>query len=201
MLRRSNITAAVILIMATVISACAPTTTTPGPSATTASGPKKGGTLILARAGEVTNLEQSTSFRDRPIGSWYTSRRVIQGYTNQGQSLGAAIGPGSSSQWLAWDYLFPTRRFGLYAGRIRWNEDMRSVYPWPAYLEYCNHDVSYYVGFRGSGRTRFGLISADWSDANRINAFFQKQSTCSDNISQRDMRNYMLRLSFAPFSR
>jgi hypothetical protein len=151
--------------------------------------------------GEVTNLEQSASFRDRPIGSWYTSRRVIQGYTNQGQSLGAAIGPGSSSQWLAWDYLFPTRRFGLYVGRIRWNEDMRSVYPWPAYLEYCNHDVSYYVGFRGSGRTRFGLISADLSDANRINAFFQKQSTCSDTISQRDMRNYMLRLSFAPFSR
>jgi peptide/nickel transport system substrate-binding protein len=57
MLRRSNITAAAILIMATVISACAPTTTTPSPSATTASGPKKGGTLILARQGEVTNLD------------------------------------------------------------------------------------------------------------------------------------------------
>jgi peptide/nickel transport system substrate-binding protein len=56
MLRRSNIIAAAILIMATVISACAPTTTTPSPSAT-ASGPKKGGTLILARAGEVTNLD------------------------------------------------------------------------------------------------------------------------------------------------
>src|SRR3979490_1693250 len=57
MLRRSNITAAVSLIVATVLSACAPTTTTPGPSSTTASGPKKGGTLILARAGEVTNLD------------------------------------------------------------------------------------------------------------------------------------------------
>ena len=56
MLRLSNIAGAVILIMATVISACAPTTTAPGPSAS-ASGPKKGGTLILARAGEVTNLD------------------------------------------------------------------------------------------------------------------------------------------------
>ena len=56
MLRLSNIIGAAILIMATVVSACAPTTTAPGPSAT-ASGPKKGGTLILARQGEVTNLD------------------------------------------------------------------------------------------------------------------------------------------------
>ena len=56
MLRPSNIAGALILITATLVSACAPTTTAPGPSAS-ASGPKKGGTLILARAGEVTNLD------------------------------------------------------------------------------------------------------------------------------------------------
>src|SRR2546428_1905279 len=56
MLRLSNITGAAILIMATVVSACAPATTAPSPSAS-ASGPKKGGTLILARWGEVTNLD------------------------------------------------------------------------------------------------------------------------------------------------
>src|SRR5438128_10574081 len=54
MLKRSL--AAVALILATVIAACAPTTSS-GPSPTSASGPKKGGTLILARAGEVTNLD------------------------------------------------------------------------------------------------------------------------------------------------
>ena len=57
MLRLSNITGALVLIMATVISACAPTTTAPGASPTGQAGPKKGGTLILARAGEVTNLD------------------------------------------------------------------------------------------------------------------------------------------------
>src|SRR5206468_4976406 len=57
MLRLSNITGVAILIMATVVSACAPATTTPSPTASVASGPKKGGTLILARAGEVTNLD------------------------------------------------------------------------------------------------------------------------------------------------
>src|SRR5678815_1587998 len=56
MLRLSNIAGALVLMTATVVSACAPATTAPGPSAS-ASGPKKGGTLILARAGEVTNLD------------------------------------------------------------------------------------------------------------------------------------------------
>src|SRR2546423_6921140 len=44
-----------ILIFATVLAACAPATSS-GPSPTS-NQPKKGGTLILARAGEVTNLD------------------------------------------------------------------------------------------------------------------------------------------------
>src|SRR5437870_13888977 len=55
-MRLSNIIGATILIMAAVVSACAPAATAPSPSAS-AAGPKKGGTLILARAGEVTNLD------------------------------------------------------------------------------------------------------------------------------------------------
>jgi peptide/nickel transport system substrate-binding protein len=48
---------AATLIFATILTACAPTTSA-GPSPTATSGqPKKGGTLILARAGEVTNLD------------------------------------------------------------------------------------------------------------------------------------------------
>src|SRR5438309_7987432 len=48
--------AAATLILATVIAACAPAATG-GPSPTSANQPKKGGTLILARAGEATNLD------------------------------------------------------------------------------------------------------------------------------------------------
>ena len=151
--------------------------------------------------GEVTNLEQSSSFRDRPIGSWYTSRRVIQGYTNQGQTLGAAIGPGSSSQYVAWDYLPASWRAGVYLGRIRWNEDMRSVYNWPDYLQYCNHDISYFIGGRTGWHTRLGFISADLTLARRINALFQRQSSCGDVISVKDYRNNTLSVSFAPFAR
>ena len=42
---------------------------------------------------EITQLEQSATFRDQPGPSWYpASERVIQGYTNRGAILGASIG-------------------------------------------------------------------------------------------------------------
>jgi peptide/nickel transport system substrate-binding protein len=50
-----HLVSAATLIFAIVVAACAPTTST-GPSPSS-SQPKKGGTLILARAGEVTNLD------------------------------------------------------------------------------------------------------------------------------------------------
>jgi len=155
----------------------------------------------LRLQGELTTIEQSASFRDRPIGSFYTSRRVIQGYTNEGQALGAAIGPGASGQWLAGDFLMPGWRGGIYLGRVRWHEDVRSVYNWPDYLEYCNHDVSFFVGGRAAAYGRFGSVSADLNLANRINAFFQVQSGCPSGPSQLDIRNRTLSITFAPFSR
>ena len=54
MSRRLNITGA-ILVLATVLSACAPTT--PAGQSPGSTQPKRGGTLILARQGEVTNLD------------------------------------------------------------------------------------------------------------------------------------------------
>jgi peptide/nickel transport system substrate-binding protein len=48
--------AAAILFFATILQACAPSAS-PGTSASAASQPKHGGTLVLARSGEVTNLD------------------------------------------------------------------------------------------------------------------------------------------------
>src|SRR3954471_5837579 len=59
MIERRNVLVSATLILAVLLSACAPASA-PGASAgaTTGSGtPKKGGTLVLARAGEVTNLD------------------------------------------------------------------------------------------------------------------------------------------------
>ena len=150
--------------------------------------------------GEITTLEQSATFRNRPVGSFYTSRRVIQGYTQRGEPLGAAIGPGASSQWLAADYMEPNWSFGIFGGRIRWNEDIHSTYGFPIYQGYCIHDVSLYPGARAHGGGRFGYISAEITYGNRLDAFFQEQSGCPKGNSVLDIRNRALTLTIGSFT-
>ena len=149
---------------------------------------------------ELTQMEQGATFRSRPLPSWYMSKRVIQGYTHRGEILGASIGPGASSQWLAMDYIKPSWRFGGFVGRIRWNEDVHGTARFPIYVGYCSHDVSLYPGMRAAGSNRFGTITADWSFQNRQNAFFQNDGGCP-NVGQRlDIRNRTLSITFSPFS-
>ncbi len=147
--------------------------------------------------GEVTTLEQSATFRDRPIGSYYTSRKVVQGYTHHGQVIGASIGPGASAQWLAFDYLAHTWYAGPFAGRTRLNEDMHSVYGWPQYIGYCNHDVSLYTGVRSGWRSKYLSATADLTFGNRINAWFQEQSGCPNGPSRLDIRNRTLSVTLS----
>jgi hypothetical protein len=148
--------------------------------------------------GEVTTLEQSGDFKNRPTGVFYTSRRVIQGYTQLGMPIGASIGPGSSSQWLAVDRIWPNAELGLTFNRIRWNEDVRSTYSWPAYLGYCNHDVSIIPGVRGGHSVAGGYLSGNLMFGNRLNDNFQNISGCS-GPAKVDVHNTTLSISYSPF--
>lgn len=149
---------------------------------------------------EVTTLEPSASSRDRPEGVFYTSRRVIQGYTEMGKPIGAAIGPGSSSQWLAVDRVWPTGSVGLTFNRVRWDEGVRAARVWPGYLGDCNQDVSIIPGVRGGHALGGGYLSADVRLAERFNYHFQNVSGCfgPDKV---DLHNTTVSLSFTPFSR
>lgn len=147
--------------------------------------------------GEITQLEQSATFRDQAGPSWYTSTRVIQGYTNRGEVLGASIGPGASSQFLAGDFLRGDWRLGTFAGRIRWNEDVHDNYGFPAYAAFCNQDVSMYGGLRGAKKGARGTLTADLTIQNRLNAFFQNAGGCP--LDRRlDIHNTTLSISFSP---
>jgi hypothetical protein len=150
---------------------------------------------------EVTQMEQSATFRDLPQESWYMSTRVIQGYTNRGEVIGASIGPGASSQWLAIDYLKPSWRLGTYVGRIRWNEDVHSTANFPVYVGYCSHDVSLYPGVRAGGKVwKLGTLTADMSFQNRMNVFFENDGGCPNVGRRRDIRNRTLSITFTPFT-
>lgn len=154
--------------------------------------------------GENTSVEQSPTFRDRPLGVWYTSRTVIQGYTNRGQPLGAAVGPGSSGQSVNIDYMRPHSSFGLKAGRIRYNEDVRSIQatdPIYFFKASCTHDINLYWGARASRQFGIGFAAVDLTLGNRIQPWFQVKSGCPRGDSMVDIRNNTLSFTWMPFAR
>ncbi|HEX9580165.1 MAG TPA: hypothetical protein VF970_03590, partial [Gemmatimonadales bacterium] len=155
-----------------------PAPSTPG--GVGAEAPMTPGLPVVRLQAEHTYLERSSTFRQRQVGTYYTSRAVIQGYTNQGQVLGAGIGPGSSSHWLAVDYVAPSWEAGLFGSRIRWENDALYTVPLlsPFLSYWCMHDVSLTAGVRGAVVGPWGAVSASLSTGTRYNTFFQNSLVC-----------------------
>jgi hypothetical protein len=61
---------------------------------------------------EWTQLEQTASRLVRNAGSWYMHGRVYHGYTNNGEVMGAGIGPGSNSQYFSISKIKENQRLG-----------------------------------------------------------------------------------------
>ena len=146
--------------------------------------------------GELTNVEQSTSYRFRPGGSFYTSRAVAQGYTNEGQLLGAGLGPGSSGQWFAGDYFNGGWQVGLNIGRTRFNNDAFFLLP---YANRCGHDVTVYPGVRASYTNSYIRLAADFAAASRYNTFFQNKASCESGGDGSDRSNRYLNITLTTF--
>ena len=147
---------------------------------------------------ENTSLEQSLALRNRFAGVWYTSRQVLQGYTNEGEVLGAAVGPGSSGQAAHLDYVQPRWFAGIEFGRMRFNEDVHEVAPMFDYLRWCSHDVNLQWGWRAGLNSRLGSASIRSLYQNRLNAYFQSAHGCPRSQGGTDIRNNNLTLTFSP---
>lgn len=146
--------------------------------------------------GEVTNVEQSTTYRFRPLGSFYTSRSVIQGYTNYGQLIAAGIGPGSSGEWIAADYYKGGLQLGVTAGRIRFNNDAFFL---RSYANRCGHDVTTFPGIRAGYSNYYFRLRADYSWASRYNTFFQNKESCDSGGAGSDRSNKNLSVTLTTF--
>ena len=161
-----------------------------------------GGTLRLQA--EFAQLEQSPSYRYRPTHSWYTSRAAPQGYTQRGQVIGATIGPGSSHQWVAADFVADLWSAGAFVGRWRFNTDaMFGAVDYPIGTGQCEYDVTLYPGVRGSVRASWlGSVRAEAIFGNRLNAFHQNTSGCPapEQGHWVDVRNQTLRIWLQPLA-
>jgi hypothetical protein len=76
---------------------------------------------------EFTNLTTSQLEQVRPQTYFYTNSRFRQGNTNRGQIIGAAIGPGSNSQYLAVDAYKDNYKAGFFAQRLVDNDNFHFV--------------------------------------------------------------------------
>jgi hypothetical protein len=154
--------------------------------------------------GEMTFAEQGPSISSIPHQtSWYTSRAVRQGYTHRGQVIGAGLGPGSSGQYLALDWIGPTWTAGVFASRMRWNQDAFYTLPWNYPSQgWCEWDVTTEFGGRISAATPFGVVQATLARARRLNMYYQKTDGCPGNgtSSPRDVPNTLLFFSVSPAS-
>jgi hypothetical protein len=148
---------------------------------------------------ETSSTQQSGTFRERPTGSWYTSRSVLQGFTQRGQVLGAAIGPGANSQWFALDVR--SRRgsaVGLFLGRVRWDDDAQYTIPRPNGNGLCKHDVSTFIGARGNRASRAFDVSLSVAAQQRINAYFGSTGLCFFDEQRFDRPNLTASFSVSP---
>lgn len=143
---------------------------------------------------EATNLELSSTFNRRPVLAWYTSASVPEGYTNAGRVIGAGIGPGSSSQWLAADIMGSGWQAGVFAGRIRW--DNGAYYRRAPLRTHHGHDVSVMGGMRAGGTIGPVGVMAELQSATRINYLFQHYPYAPE-ITSVDIRNHTLRITFS----
>ena len=109
--------------------------------------------------------------------------------------LGSGVGPGSSGEWLAADYMRDNFQFGVNFGRTRPNTDAFFARSNP---NYCFHDAIVYPGARAAVSTRWFRISADYSKITRYNAFFQRVRGCrSDETATGDRSWHYLSLSLS----
>lgn len=74
-------------------------------------------------AAEITQLQLNAASLIYQAQSWYTNDYVRQGFTNDGQSLGAGIGPGSNSQMIDISWVKGMKKVGVMLERIVRNND------------------------------------------------------------------------------
>jgi hypothetical protein len=146
---------------------------------------------------ELTNLEQSAESVGADTISYYTSSVVPQGYTQRGQSVGAAIGPGGSSQWLAMDFMRRDASWsaGVFAGRIRWDTDM--YYTQPTSLAHFAYDASVFGGLRAHARLWNVQAGTELTMQKRYNFLFQNSlyGYSRDDAFDKDNVTLRVRLS------
>ncbi|CAN5350222.1 hypothetical protein BH09GEM1_BH09GEM1_04610 [soil metagenome] len=144
---------------------------------------------------ELGYLEQTLVWSDRTPMDYYTGRATAQGFTERGQVLGASSGPGSSTQFLASDWIERAWQVGVLLGRTRTEND--ALYR-QRFAADTRHDVTYMGGIRGGKRFSATDVSVEIIASHRLNYLFQSQYEIARPVFARDVSNLTLSLRMDP---
>jgi hypothetical protein len=122
-------------------------------------------------------LEQSATRDDVAPQDLYTSGVVVQGWTHLGQSLGSGVGPGGQRQAAVLRRDDRTWRLGVFAERVRWNEDAMLREPAAAT---DRHDVTLQLGALAEREVAGYIVAGRLSMGRRLNHLFQGASVRPD---------------------
>lgn len=145
---------------------------------------------------EVTQLEVPRLEEFRHTGSYYHNGEIIQGFTNNGQVMGAGIGPGSNSQIISVNYFQPQGMWGVSLNRIVHNNDrLYQLYernllervPWEL------NTVEFRLGFHGLRfiNTRNIELKADLYWSRFLNYDYQYKNDKNNINLQLNVRYYL----------
>lgn len=102
---------------------------------------------------EFTSLTASQLQQVRPQVFFYGHSDIRQGHTNRGKILGAAIGPGSNSQFFSVEGFLSDYKFGLFLQRVTDNDNFHfregsaSLAPARFFGDFFRHRVDLNLGF------------------------------------------------------
>jgi hypothetical protein len=157
--------------------------------------PVQGGRASVRIQAEATNVEQSVVFADHPVPDYYTGSTTAQGFTQRGQVLGASVGPGGQSQWLASDYMARDWSLGIMLQRFRWEDNALYRQPIPNFFR---HDVTLMAGVRGTVRTHAYDFSASIAANPRQDYLFQNGFANPEGRRTIDVPNLTITFGASP---
>ena len=137
---------------------------------------------ILSTGFETTNLATPRTANLRGAGFWYRHMRIQQGYTENGQTLGAGIGTGSDQQMFHADLYGSRGRIGVFARRHRHDSDsFYRAFQDPLGGQIFLHDATIGTGFKLSIPIRSTLIDFTYEAQNEFNRYTEHRNDVANH--------------------
>jgi hypothetical protein len=159
---------------------------------------RMGSSTVVRVQAEATTLEQTPETVGGRTLEFYASHSVPQGFTQQGQAVGAATGPGSSSQYIGADVLNGPWRIGGSVGRIRFEDGAYYRPPSQGRFAWRTHDVALFAGLNAGFDSRWLQMSGSVTRTLRMNYLFQTPNAFLPENTTFDVHNTTLSLTVTP---